>query len=103
MAFGASADAMEGFMFDPKYHLAAGGADHNVYIYDLRKATAPVLLLRSHSKAVSYTKFLSNNKQLVTAYDTALPLQINKSNQISLLYDIIDRVDCNVSFLCNTA
>jgi E3 ubiquitin-protein ligase RFWD2 len=46
--------------------LALASADHSAYVYDLRRAAAPLHSLAGHGRAVSYVRFLSR-QQLVTA------------------------------------
>lgn len=55
-------------VFNPlkSHEIAFGSADHNAHIYDLRNASKPVMILKGHTKAVSYVRYM-NQDTLVTA------------------------------------
>lgn len=45
---------------------AVGGADHRIFLFDLRKPSVPILNQKKHSKAVSYVRF-SGSDQIISA------------------------------------
>ena len=57
---------------NPRWHLVVGAADHFVYLYDIRHSRNALAVFRNHSKAVSYTKFLSNS-HIISAYAPYYP------------------------------
>lgn len=54
--------------------VAAGCADHNVYIFDLRYTRGPLSAMSGHDKAVSYIKFLSPTEVVSASTDSSLKL-----------------------------
>ncbi|OMH81620.1 E3 ubiquitin-protein ligase COP1 [Zancudomyces culisetae] len=54
--------------------LAFGSADHNIHCYDLRQPKNPLYLLSGHKKAVSYVRFLSDNRVVSASTDNTLKL-----------------------------
>ena len=54
--------------------MAAGCADHNVYIFDFRFTRGPLSAMSGHDKAVSYIKFLSPTEVVSASTDSSLKL-----------------------------
>ena len=52
--------------------VAVACADNKAYLYDLRKLTAPVVVLQGHSRPVSYVKYLNRNMIVTAAIDATL-------------------------------
>mmetsp|Transcript_10351 Transcript_10351/g.16879 ORF Transcript_10351/g.16879 Transcript_10351/m.16879 type:complete len:623 (+) Transcript_10351:74-1942(+) len=59
---------------ESSYHIAFGSADHNIHYYDLRKIKEPLLVFKSHRKAVSYVKFMSRDTLVSASTDSSLKL-----------------------------
>lgn len=62
--------------FHPKRQdlIAFGSADHNVHLYDLRKSSTALRILKGHQKAVSYVKFTSEGEIVSASTDCSLCL-----------------------------
>ncbi|BBN06975.1 protein SPA1-related 3/4 [Marchantia polymorpha subsp. ruderalis] len=59
---------------DASHLLVFGSADYKIYCYDLRNAKAPLCVLASHSKAVSYVKFVDSGTLVSASTDNTLKL-----------------------------
>ncbi|CAM6128400.1 unnamed protein product [Calypogeia fissa] len=59
---------------DSSHLLVFGSADFKVYCYDLRSTTMPLCVLASHSKAVSYVKFVDPVTLVSASTDNTLKL-----------------------------
>ena len=53
---------------------AVASADHNAYVFDLRRADAPLLQLAGHARAVSYVRWLGPNRLATASTDASLAL-----------------------------
>lgn len=56
------------------HQIAVGSADHTVYLYDLRRADAPVASFSGHRKAVSYVRWSGENEIVSASTDSTLRL-----------------------------
>lgn len=54
------------------HNIALGCADHNAYVYDLRKPVSPVSTLFGHTKAVSYVSYQKQDQLLTASTDNTL-------------------------------
>ncbi|KAJ1732097.1 hypothetical protein LPJ72_003602 [Coemansia sp. Benny D160-2] len=61
--------------------MSFGSADHNVHCFDLRAPSQPLCVLRGHSKAVSYTRFLSPDEIVSASTDSSLKLWSLRSQE----------------------
>jgi len=52
--------------------LALASANHNAYVYDLRRLDEPLHTLTGHSRAVSYVRFLSSQRLVTASVDGSL-------------------------------
>lgn len=52
--------------------VALAASDHNVYLYDIRHLQAPTSVLKQHTKAVSYVKFLGPDRLISASTDGTL-------------------------------
>ena len=55
--------------FSPKDSnlIAVGGADHRVFLFDLRKPSVPIFNEKKHSKSVSYVRFNNSGSSIISA------------------------------------
>jgi hypothetical protein len=51
---------------------AVSCADHNAYLYDLRRADTPLLQLSGHTRAVSYVRWMSPTRLATASTDASL-------------------------------
>lgn len=65
--------------------IAMGSADHKIYIYDLRNTKAPWCTLMSHTKTVSYIKFIDPTTLVSASTDNTLKLWDLSSSSSKLL------------------
>ncbi|KAF3794485.1 SPA1-RELATED 3 protein [Nymphaea thermarum] len=65
--------------------IAMGSADHKIYIYDLRNTRAPLCTLMSHTKTVSYIKFIDPTTLVSASTDNTLKLWDLSSSSSKLL------------------
>lgn len=70
--------------------IAAGGADGNVYLWDILKADDPPALIGSHTHAIAWAGFSADDKWLVTAdKESVRAWPIDPAGQISVtLYQV---------------
>ncbi|PXF44200.1 E3 ubiquitin-protein ligase COP1 [Gracilariopsis chorda] len=54
--------------------LAFGSVDHGIHYYDLRKAEQPLHVFKSHSRTVSYVKFMSPSSLVSASVDSTVKL-----------------------------
>lgn len=54
------------------HQIAVGSADHTVYLYDLRRADAPLASFAGHRKAVSYVRWSGENEIVSASTDSTL-------------------------------
>lgn len=54
--------------------LAFGSVDHGVHYYDLRNTRQPLQTFSSHTRAVSYVKFMSNTELVSASVDSTVKL-----------------------------
>lgn len=54
--------------------LAFGSVDHSVKYYDLRNPSHPLQTFKSHSRAVSYVKFMSNDELVSASVDSTVKM-----------------------------
>ncbi len=52
--------------------VAAGCANHRVYMYDLRKASTPAAVISGPNRAVSYVRFMGPNSLVAASTDNAI-------------------------------
>ncbi len=52
--------------------VALASANHNAYVYDLRRSVVPLHTLTGHSRAVSYVRFLSGQRLVTSSVDGSL-------------------------------
>lgn len=62
------------FQPDSGHLIALGSADYKIYCYDLRNIKTPWYILASHSKTVSYVKFLDSASLVSASTDNTLKL-----------------------------
>ncbi|KAL2645016.1 hypothetical protein R1flu_012603 [Riccia fluitans] len=66
---------------DASHLLVFGSADYKIYCYDLRSTKAPLCVLASHNKAVSYVKFVDSGTLVSASTDNTLKLwDLNKAS-----------------------
>ncbi|KAL4428271.1 hypothetical protein ABPG75_002360 [Micractinium tetrahymenae] len=54
--------------------LAVASADHSAYVFDLRRADAPVLQLSGHARAVSFVRWLGPSRLAASSTDASLAI-----------------------------
>ncbi|XP_043705099.1 WD repeat-containing protein RUP2 [Telopea speciosissima] len=54
--------------------VGVGCADRRAYVYDVRKMTEPVMVLKGHQKTVTYVRFLGERKMVSAGTDGCLKL-----------------------------
>ena len=52
--------------------IGLASANHNAYVYDMRRLDAPLHVLTGHSRAVSYVRFLSGQRLVTASVDGSL-------------------------------
>lgn len=62
--------------------VAAGSADHQIHLYDIRKPSEPLSTIKGHRKAVSYVKFVDGENLLSASIDSTLKLWDTKEDKI---------------------
>eukprot|EP00963_Diacronema_lutheri_P002014 scaffold131_cov335-Pavlova_lutheri.AAC.1 len=62
--------------------IAAGSADHQIHLYDIRHPGKPLSTIKGHRKAVSYVKFVDGENLLSASIDSTLKLWDMKENKI---------------------
>ncbi|GLJ31133.1 hypothetical protein SUGI_0623790 [Cryptomeria japonica] len=65
--------------------IALGSADYKVYCYDLRNIRAPLCILASHNKTVSYVKFLDSGSLVSASTDNTIKLWDLATNKARVL------------------
>lgn len=62
-------------------HLVAlASADHNGYIYDIRRTQTPLLVLKHHARPVSYVRFFGNGQVVTASTDASLAVWDTSGN-----------------------
>eukprot|EP01018_Ginkgo_biloba_P010365 Gb_40887 [translate_table: standard] len=70
---------------DSAHLIAFGSADFKIYCYDLRNLNTPLCILASHSKTVSYVKFLDSATLVSASTDNTLRLWDLATNKARVL------------------
>ena len=55
-------------------HLAVGCANYSTYLYDLRRASTPLLAIPGHRKAISYVRFIGGSRIVTASIDSTVKL-----------------------------
>lgn len=73
------------FAPDSGHLIALGSADYKIYCYDLRNIKAPLYILASHNKTVSYVKFLDSGSLVSASTDNTIKLWDLATNKARVL------------------